>query len=596
MKVAIQRCFVKKLRSSKTSNPADNIDPHEWHEWFKNLNSTPITSSDAEKSIGSLVRRAKHFAASNHLLDRVINDEEIIKASKRLQNGKSIGNDAICNEMIKCLVHTKFIDVIRMLFNAILTRTYFPSSWKVNYIIPVFKSDDSFNPNNYRGISVSSCLGKLFTLVINERLIKFLDIENTLSSFQIGFRRGYRTSDHVFVLNTIINSYFSKGKKAYACFVDFSKAYDSVWRKGLLYKLILNGLSFQFISLIDSMYSELKAAVKLSNGITPFFNSAVGLRQGCNLSPLLFNIFVNDIFDIFDDLKCCPVKLNNKPITSLMYADDLLILSETEDGLKKSLQRLGKYAKQWKMKINAKNTKIMVFNKQGRKSDMKVKLDDLVIESCEQYYYLGTVFTPRNNFKTAQNELYKKACRAFFGYLKDVNIRAGAQITTVSKLFNSLVAPILLYNCEIWGAFINNKKLQRVDSFIEKMFDNKNKHELLQLKMAKIALGIHKKSNNMAVRGELGLYPLNIDIYIRMTKYFLHLKDLVVKGNKVIEDGITESINLVRNRHECWLASVLFIFKTVGIDFDLNQLLVLENEDIIKEVKDKCRRTFEVFQ
>ena len=133
-------------------------------------------------------------------------------------------------------------------------------------------------------------------------------------SFQIGFRSEYRTSDHVFV----INSYFSKGKKVYACFIDFSKAYDSVCslRKGLLYKLNLNGLSFQFISLIDSMYGELKAAVKLSNGITPFFNSAVGLRHGCNLSPLLFNIFVNDIFDIFDDLKCCPVKLYNKPITS----------------------------------------------------------------------------------------------------------------------------------------------------------------------------------------------------------------------------------------------------------------------------------------
>ena len=56
------------------------------------------------------------------------------------------------------------------------------------------------------------------------------------------------------------------------------------------------------------------------------------------------------------------------------------------------------------------------------------------------------------------------------------------------------------------------------------MFYNKNKHELLQLKMAKIALGVHKKSNNMAVRGELGLYPLNIDIYIRMIKYFFTFK------------------------------------------------------------------------
>ena len=153
--------------------------------------------------------------------------------------------------------------------------------------------------NNYRGIAVSSCFGKLFTLIINERLVEFLDLRNTLSYFQIGFRRTYRTSDHVFILNTILNSYFQKGKRVYVCFVDFSKAYDSVWRDGLLYKLILNGLSFKFVSLISYMYDDLQMTVKLSNGITPFFSSLVGVRQGCNLSPLLFEIFVNDIFDIF---------------------------------------------------------------------------------------------------------------------------------------------------------------------------------------------------------------------------------------------------------------------------------------------------------
>ena len=158
----------------------------------------------------------------------------------------------------------------------------------------------------------------------------------------------------------------AKTSSSYSCFVDFSKAYDSVWRNGLLYRLILNGLSLKFILLIKSMYTELQAAVKLPNGVTPYFSSLVGVRQGCNLSPMLFNLFVNDIFDLFDNAKCDPVKLQTKLIHCYMYADDLLILSETENGLTKSLERLSNYAKKWKLKISAKKTKVIVFNKAGK--------------------------------------------------------------------------------------------------------------------------------------------------------------------------------------------------------------------------------------
>ena len=96
--------------------------------------------------------------------------------------------------MRKCLVETKFINVVRSLFNVICLKSYFPELWTISYITPIFKDDDSFDPNNYRGISVSSCLGKLFTLIMNERYIKFLDDENVSSDCQTGFRRDYRTS------------------------------------------------------------------------------------------------------------------------------------------------------------------------------------------------------------------------------------------------------------------------------------------------------------------------------------------------------------------------------------------------------------------
>ena len=199
-------------------------------------------------------------------------------------------------------------------------------------------------------------------------------------------------------------------------FCRFSKAYDSVWRVGLLYKRILNGLSTKFINLIKSMYEDLQLSVKLSDDVTPFFDSLLGVRQGCSLSPLLFNLFVNDIFLELKDNSCEPIKIKQKDINCLMYADDL--------------QRLGKYAKRWKLKIRQKKTKVMVFNKQGRSIDLKLKIDDLVIESSKKYVYLGIVFTPGNNFRTAQKEQYKKACKTLFTYLSVINVHTGAQISS----------------------------------------------------------------------------------------------------------------------------------------------------------------------
>ena len=157
----------------------------------------------------------------------------------------------------------------------------------------------------------------------------FLEERKILKPNKIRFRKGYRTADHVFVLNSMINSYTRKGKKIYACFVDFSKAYDSVWRNGLLYKLIKYKLSSKFISIIQSMYDNLNLSVKLTDGITPFFRSEMGVRQGCNLSPMLFNLFINDLIEHLQGGMTEAVKINGYSCNCLMYADDLLLLSES---------------------------------------------------------------------------------------------------------------------------------------------------------------------------------------------------------------------------------------------------------------------------
>ena len=99
-------------------------------------------------------------------------------------------------------------------------------------------------------------------------------------------------------LKTFIDKAFHKKKKLYVCFVDFKKAYDTVWRNGLYWKLLKYGVSAKFVNLLRDMYARLQVSVNVLNGLSLSFISVVGLKQGCNLSPLLFNIFINDLVDM----------------------------------------------------------------------------------------------------------------------------------------------------------------------------------------------------------------------------------------------------------------------------------------------------------
>ena len=221
---------------------------------------------------------------------------------------------------------------------------------------------------------------------------------------KLDLRHGFRTSDHILVLKTIIDYYKSRRKPLFACFVDFRKAYGSVWREGLFFKLIEYGCSKKFVAMLLSMYSSVKAAVKLEQGITPFFQSFTGVKQGCNLSPSLFNIFINDIPKLFST-SCDPVRLGDSNLNCLLYADDLVILSESKFGLQKSLKVLESYCKKWKLNVNLKKTKILIFCSPAQKrlfQNVSCVFGGQVVEKVEEYTYLGLTFRYNGNFKFKQ--------------------------------------------------------------------------------------------------------------------------------------------------------------------------------------------------
>ena len=201
----------------------------------------------------------------------------------------------------------------------------------------------------------------MFSLVLLSRLEKFVFENKLISPHQIGFQKGHRTADHVFVLSTIINKIVKVEKKRlYTAFIDFRKAYDHINRTLLFTKLQNMGIQGLFYENIKRLHESTYYMTKVKDGYLNPIKSQLGLLQGGILSPILFNLYIDDIKNSFDE-KCDPINLYDEEVSHLLYADDLIILSKTEHGLRQSLKNLETYCRQWKLQINITKTKILIF-------------------------------------------------------------------------------------------------------------------------------------------------------------------------------------------------------------------------------------------
>ncbi len=179
---------------------------------------------------------------------------EILKAISTLKNRKSAGTDGVLNEMIKTS-REEIIPVLVNLFNLIYSTGIFPENWVVSMLKPLFKGGSMFDPSDYRGITLTSCLGKLFCSILNTCLVTYLEDNNIFTPHQIAFFLKFRTIDHIFALQTLINKYTTVGsskrcKNLYICFVDLKKAFDILWRGELFHKMLENWIGGKLYNII----------------------------------------------------------------------------------------------------------------------------------------------------------------------------------------------------------------------------------------------------------------------------------------------------------------------------------------------------------
>ena len=285
-----------------------------------------------------------------------INMKEIKDHIKKLKNDKATGADMIMNEMIKVSTN-EILELYMALFNKIINEEKYPSNWNTSLTQVIHKEGAKDEPSNYRGIALSSNLCKLFNAILATRINKYLEENSVIRPEQGGFRKDHRTSDHIFVLQTIIQKYTRNGGKLYACFVDLKKAYDSVWRRGLIHKLGESGINQKTINLIGDMYNKTYTSLIYNKQILPEIQTKKGVKQGDNLSPLLFNIYINDMPKEIEKGETHPIKLLGHDINGLMWAGDIILLSETKEGLQNCLNNLNIYCQKWKLVVNLKKQK-----------------------------------------------------------------------------------------------------------------------------------------------------------------------------------------------------------------------------------------------
>ena len=497
----------------------EDITASTWLEYYKNLNKNNILDEDILKE--ELKTKEENLKTYDYL-DFDFTITEIKKHISHLKLNKSSGPDLISNEMVKYGKEILAVS-IQKLFNLILGAGIYPTAWKKGIIVNIHKAGSLSDPSNYRGITLTSILGKLLSSLVNDRLIRYIDGNNLMSQFQAGFRQDHRTTDHMFVLHQTMKYYKNARKKLYIAFIDFHKAFDKLWRIGLLTKICNLKIGGNVYKLIKSMYSGNTSQVRINNGtkLTPSFPCEIGVRQGDSLSPTLFNIFVNDIANLFDNDLSMSAKINDKKIGCLFYADDLVLMSESESGLQHSLDLLNDYCNNWHLKVNESKTKVMLVQNSRIRNTAKLTFGGTTLEQVTQYKYLGITFNEYAQLNSAQDILFRKGLKAYYAMSNTLFSINQCNVKNYLACFEALIKPIIMYGCEIWATdLLENKKPNKFLSGQNHLITA----EKLEIKLLKFLLGTPRGASNVGVRCEISQVPLRTFATSQILKYYNRLK------------------------------------------------------------------------
>lgn len=420
--------------------------------FYSNLYKNPDTSTPLSVHLGDDIEQIPKF-----LID------EIENIASQLKNGKALGSDGISNEQIK-YGGKRLFKHLSILFNKVLETQSIPPDWQNSDIILIHKKGDRHKIDNYRPISISSTISKIFSKLIVSRITKILD--NQQPREQAGFRKNFSTIDHLHTINQLIEKSNEYNFELHLAFVDYSKAFDSLNQDFAIKALINQGVPLGYVKIIQKIYSNLKARIK-TDKLGDYFNIQKGVKQGDPLSPLIFNCALEEVFRDLN-WKNKGLKIDGEHLNNLRFADDVVLVSDNITDLEIMLKELNEKSKLAGLKMNKEKTNIL-----SKNPDLSIEIDDFKIPNINETIYLGQLISFENKMK---KELNRRVALTWKKYWSLRAVFKGRYHNTLkSDIFNSCLVPVMTYGSQTWS-------LTKQEAKVIKTTQNSLERSILQIR------------------------------------------------------------------------------------------------------------------
>ena len=287
---------------------------------------------------------------------------------------------------------------------------------------------------------------------MNNRLSNWETENSVIADNQNGFRKQRSTIDQISSLTSIIETRKLHNKDTFAAFIDFKKAYDSIDRGILFTKHSNLGISGLMYNALLSIYDNVRCAVRINGKLTEWFNVSCGLKQGCSLSSILFNLYINDLIIMINSLDI-GIEIDGEKVGILAYADDVVFLAENEHELQLLMNELNIWCDNNKLEVNVSKSKIIHFRNQSKPvSTVEFRCGRKTLETVSQYVYLGLPLTEHLDYEKMAKQVANSASRALGLLITKFKMAGGFPFSTFTKLYNSTVLSVINYGASIWGS------------------------------------------------------------------------------------------------------------------------------------------------